>query len=154
MRLPNVAIIAGTISLCLASPTSGQTEDHVTKLPEGLAWTEIIPGIQFAAAHGDWSKEAHGKFIRFDAGIATPAHTHGGSYHGVVIAGTVTNPYGGETDPTEMGPGAYWYVPAGAEHVTACVSDDPCLFYTHSAGPWDLSLVEEVPGGEGETSSR
>lgn len=154
MRLSSIALITATMSVFLAAPTFGQTEDPVTTVPEGLEWTEIIPGIQFAAAHGDWSKEAHGKFIRFDAGIATPAHTHSGSYHGIVIAGTITNPYAGETDPAEMSPGAYWYVPAGAEHVTTCASEDPCLFYTHSEGPWDLSLVEEAPAGGGEARSR
>ena len=48
----------------------------------------------------------------------------------------------GESEPQELRPGEYWYVPGGLEHRTACVSDEPCLFYTHSEGPWDLTIVE------------
>lgn len=56
--------------------------------------------------------------------------------------GIVTNPYAGEEGEVEMGPGSYWYVPGGASHVTACVSEEPCLFYTYADGAWDIEVVE------------
>lgn len=111
-------------------------------LPEDHEWTEIVPGIHFAAATGVWAEEAHGKFVRLEPGVATPLHTHTGAYHGVVVAGTVTNPFEGETNPPRMGPGSYWHVPGGAPHVTACVSEEPCLVYTHSDSAWDIAVVD------------
>lgn len=115
---------------------------------DALAWVEMAPGVHFAPAYGDWNKEAHGKFIRFAPGAAVPFHTHTGGYHGVTITGRVTNPYPGETDPKAFGPGDSWFVPGGAMHSNACVSAEPCLFYTHSDGPFDLtvpSLTDTAP---------
>lgn len=127
----------------LATPGFAQAPaGAVTRAPAGIEWTEIVPGVSFGALYGDWSAEAHGKLARFDPGLASPVHTHTHAYHGVVVSGTVSNPYPGEESPPEMGPGEYWFVPAGAAHVTSCVSTEPCLFYTHSDAAWDIELVE------------
>jgi quercetin dioxygenase-like cupin family protein len=107
-----------------------------------VEWAEIIPGVRFAVVYGEWDKEAHGKLISFDPGARTPLHVHSGGYHGVVVEGIVTNPYAGEKGEVEMGPGTYWYVPAGVPHVTACVSEEPCVFYTYADGAWDIEVVE------------
>lgn len=107
-----------------------------------VEWTEIIPGVRFGAVYGQWDREAHGKLISFDPGVRTPMHVHSGAYHGVVIRGEVTNPYASDEEEVAMGPGTYWYVPGGAPHVTACVSEEPCLFYTHADGAWDIEVVE------------
>ena len=42
----------------------------------------------------------------------------------------------------EMVPGSYWYVPAGAVHATACISDEPCEFYFHAESVFDFTPVE------------
>lgn len=49
----------------------------------------------------------------------------------------------GEDAPAEMGPGTYWHVPAGSVHKTGCVSEEPCLFYTHGDEKWDIQVLEE-----------
>lgn len=54
----------------------------------------------------------------------------------------MTNPFEGEESPPRMGPGSYWYVPAGAVHATACVSDTPCQFYFHAESGFDFTPVE------------
>lgn len=112
----------------------------------GLAevqWAEIVPGIEFGTLFGDWQADAHGKLVRFDPGVVSPMHTHGGGYHAVVIAGTVINPYEGEEDPPLLEPGAYWATPAGAVHATGCVSEEPCLVYAHMEEGWDIEVVED-----------
>ena len=98
----------------------------------------------------DFSKEAHGKLARFAPGIASPPHTHTHAYWAVVIQGTLTNPFEDEEDPPEMGPGDSWHVPAGVEHVTACVSEEPCLAYTHMNDLWDITVVEWGASEAGE----
>lgn len=45
-------------------------------------------------------------------------------------------------DKGRRGEARYWYVPGGAPHVTACVSQEPCLFYTYADGAWDIEVVE------------
>lgn len=111
--------------------------------PAEAEWTEIVPGIEFGALFGTWSEEGHGKLVRFAPGVLSPMHTHGAGYHAVVISGTVVNPYEGEENPPEMGPGTYWSTPAGAVHATGCVSEEPCLIYAHMESAWDIEVVEE-----------
>ena len=131
-------------ALLIAAPlASGQDAAPVSMAHAELEWTEMIPGVSFAAAHGDWSSEAHGKFVRIDPGIMAPLHVHTHAYHGVMLSGTLTHPYAGEDNPPELGPGAYFYAPGGAAHVTGCISDEPCVFYTHGDDLWDIAVVED-----------
>lgn len=142
------ALLGGILLLAAAGPARAQLASDPPPLPPaGLEWVEVVPGaVEFASSHGDWTQGAHGKFVRFRPGAIAPMHRHTGDYHGVVISGTVTNPFqDGET--VEMGPGTYWYVPAGAVHSTGCVSSEPCVFYTHSDGPWDLHMAEAANAG-------
>lgn len=132
-----------------ASPLAAQTDGPAVLHVEDVEWTEVFPGVEFGAVTGDWEQGAHGKLVRFAPELASPMHTHTHAYHGIVISGTVQNPFEGEEDPPEMGPGDYWYVPGGAPHVTACASAEPCLFYTHSDHAWDIQVTEtEAPAGE------
>lgn len=107
-----------------------------------LEWVEIVPGVDFAAVHGDWAEGAHAKFARFAPGMAAPVHSHTNAYHGVVVQGEFTNPYPGE-EAVVMRPGDYWYVPGGAAHSNECVSAEPCVFFTYGDALWDLDMLED-----------
>lgn len=113
------------------------------KTVDTAVWEEIVPGVAFGAVFGDWRAEAHGKFVSFQPGVVSPLHTHSGGFHAVVVSGTVINPYPEEANPPEMGPGTYWSTHAGTVHATGCVSEEPCLIYTHMDQGWDISVVEE-----------
>lgn len=108
---------------------------------QDLAWVEIIPGVDFAAVHGEWAEGAHAKFARFAPSMAAPLHTHTHAYHGVVVQGEFTNPYTGEQRAV-MRSGDYWYVAAGMAHSNECVSDEPCVFFTYGDALWDVEMVE------------
>ncbi len=103
----------------------------------------VAPFVSMGSAWGDRSKGKHGTFGRFPGGAASPLHTHSGAYHGIVISGRMTNPFRGEAQPPEMGPGSYWYVPAGVAHITACVSKEPCTFYFHANGAFDFAPAKK-----------
>ena len=125
------------------APSESAEPEGAMLTPADLQWTEMFPGVSFAPVYGDWSVEGHGKFVRFESGVEAPVHTHTNAYHGVVISGRLTNPYPDEADAPEMGPGTYWLVPGGAAHGNACVSEEPCLFYTYGDAAWDIAIVEE-----------
>lgn len=108
----------------------------------GVDYQKINPAISMGAAWGDRAKSEHGTFGKFPANFITPFHTHSGAYHGVVIAGTMTNPFAGENNPPTMAPGSYWYVPAESVHATACVSETPCQFYFHADSAFDFVPVK------------
>lgn len=110
--------------------------------PADLQWKEIIPGTSFAPAYGDWEKGAHGKFVRIAPGAIVPPHTHSKSYDAVFISGRIANSLQG-AEPVHVGAGGYWRMPGGRVHGHQCVSKEPCLFYTHSDGAWDVQLVEQ-----------
>ncbi len=108
-----------------------------------ITYEAVNEAIQFGTAWGDRNTGAHGTFGKFIANFITPFHTHSAAYHGVVLAGTMTNPFEGDDNTPELGVGSYWYVPAESIHATACVSDTPCRFFFTSAGAFDFDVHEE-----------
>ncbi len=103
----------------------------------------ISPFARMYTVWGDRGRGAHGTIGKFIPGGASPEHTHGHSYHGVVLSGTMVNPFLGKTidEATPLQAGDYWFVPAGIEHVTACISTEPCTFYFHSEGLFDFVVA-------------
>ena len=98
--------------------------------------------IEFGMAYGNTFKSDHGTFGKFPANFETPMHTHSQAYHGIVIEGIMTNPMQGQSGLIKkMGPGSYWFVPAGQTHATACVSSSPCRFYMHQSVPFDFAMA-------------
>ncbi len=105
----------------------------------------ISPFARMYTVWGDRSRGAHGTIGEFIPDGASPEHTHGHSYHGVVLSGTMVNPFLGQTieEATPLQAGDYWFVPAGIEHVTACISTEPCTFYFHSEGLFDFVVAAD-----------
>ena len=136
------AALAATLLIVGAAVVQAGVEFDANRevvLPsENVHYAPINPKIKMGAAYGDRGTGAHGSFGRFSANFITPLHSHSGAYHGIVIKGTMTNPFKGESAPKRMKAGSYWYVPAGAAHATACVSPDPCEFYFHAAEKFDF----------------
>jgi quercetin dioxygenase-like cupin family protein len=123
-----------------ATPTMKSLPPTAVEEPSAdFAFDTITPFLQFSDAYGDRNAGAHGTFGIIPAKMASPPHTHSSSYHGVVIQGQVTDGFNHEPNPAMLGPGSYWYVPANVVHITACVSSEPCLFYTHSDGKFDFA---------------
>ncbi len=148
MRTRIIMLVAVSIGIgpFMAAQAIGQEVASKADVPaliahEDLEWVEIIPGVDFATVYGDWAEGAHAKFARFAPGMVAPLHTHTHAYHGVVVQGQFTNPYPGE-EGIVMGPGDYWYVPAGLAHGNECVSDEACIFFTYGDALWDVEMVE------------
>ena len=121
--------------------TDGEISDDaqeisVDEIAAELAKPEAVvsPFARMYTVWGDRAMGAHGTVGEFIAGGESPLHTHTYSYHGVVLSGTMVNPFFDETvdEARELIAGDYWFVPAGVDHVTACVSEEPCTFYFHS----------------------
>lgn len=149
-RSPALAALAAAALLvtACANPAPGHAgeafdpQKTVVLSDSERAFVNINPAIKMATAYGDRAKGAHGSFGQFPANFITPMHTHSGAYHGIVVKGTMTNPFAGETTPPEMAAGSYWYVPANAVHATACVSDTPCEFYFYADSAFDFHPSE------------
>lgn len=111
----------------IATANADQDKSERAITSSEIIYEQIAPFVKMGGAWGNRAEGAHGTFGEFPGGASSPAHTHSSAYHGVVISGVMANPFNHEPDPAKMGPGGYWYVPAGVEHVTACLSEEPCL---------------------------
>jgi Domain of unknown function (DUF4437) len=138
-----MAILLGVSAAAQAEGPTWNPNKPVA-LPSGeVAYANVNEAIQMGDVWGDRATGAHGTFGKFPANFDTPVHTHTFAYHGVVVAGVMTNPFGKSLDTMEKNPpkmpaGSYWYVPAGAVHSTSCVSDTPCQFFFSSEGAFDF----------------
>lgn len=135
-----LAICAGLIGYT-AFRVESQEHGRVLRA-QSVHFEQVADFVRMAPAWGDRSAGAHGTFGTMPCGASSPLHTHSGAYHAIVLGGTMTNPFGAEGDPPEMTEGSYWFVEAGAPHVTACVSQQPCLFYFHAEGAFDFAPAE------------
>lgn len=108
-----------------------------------LQWREMLPGVSFAPAYGEWEKGAHGKFVQISNSAKVPMHTHSNGYNAVMVSGRMANLYeGGER--VELSPGDHFHMAETRPHAHVCLTDEPCFFYTHSDSAWDI----QVPGAE------
>jgi len=138
-RMVILALSVGALGACSSTAQSTYNVAQEQAIAaQTLHFKAINPKISMATAYGDRSVGEHGTFGKFAANFITPDHTHTGAYHGVVLKGVMTNPFKGEKNPPKLTAGSYWYVPAGMDHATACVSDTPCEFYFHADGPFDF----------------
>lgn len=87
--------------------------------------TDEAPGVRRTtlSAHGGTAAGT----LTVQPGSELAEHTHASHGHHVwVISGTA------EVLGRRLGPGSYWYVPAGPSHALAAVGDEPCeLFYVY-----------------------
>jgi hypothetical protein len=105
MRLRGTAAVVTTVMLLVACASiTHANDDKARAVPaELMEFQELAPFVKMSTVTGDRSKSAHGTFGLFAAGAASPLHTHSGAYHGIVVRGTMTNPFGGEKNPPVMG---------------------------------------------------
>ena len=144
IRLAAATTIA--VAASLSSIAAAQESDRV--VPTTLEWKQIIPGVDFAAAHGDWEKGAHGKYVRFIKGVQIPLHRHSNDYHAVFLSGRMANVFEGGRR-VDIAPGDYFYMAPGRAHSHNCLSDEGCLFYTYGDGLWDFLPYEASTGADG-----
>ena len=104
-----------TVAFVLTACTVAQAEDGAFDPARAVAtptaaidYQNVNEAIRMGAAYGDRAAGAHGTFGTFPPNFITPVHRHTFAYHGVVIAGTMTNPFGetGQENPPELAAGS------------------------------------------------
>lgn len=110
---------------------------------ESLTFSPKEPGMpQIAPVKGVPEKEASGIVMKMGPG-AFPMHTHTANYQLVVIKGVMKHwgADGSREQAPKMGPGSYWYQPAGQAHGDSCESDE-CVWFITLDGARDFHLVD------------
>lgn len=108
-------------------------------------WQTTPEGVAFAALQGDRFSESYQALVRLPAGTVSPLHVKTANMFGVMLEGEMIHYTSGE-DPEavrRMGPGSFYSISAGTAHVSACVSETPCVAYLYQDGAFDFLPVTE-----------
>ena len=119
---------------------------QINSLPTSeLPWVATPEGAEFAALEGDRFRESYMAMVRLPAGLASPPHVKSAGMFGVVLEGTFVHrtTVEAEENETPLGPGSYYHIPAGLPHVSACVSDVPCVAFLYQDGAFDFNVVDQ-----------
>ena len=131
------AFMGAVISLVLANTAIAQ--EYLSRSIDDLVWVEGGPGLHFALAWGDWTKDDYGMIVKIEAGIAAPRHSHTSDYHGVTIQGNWVHTFG-ENDDRILAPGSYAFQSGKEDHGDRCEGPEDCLILIHQHGPRDFIL--------------
>ena len=82
------------IIVCVVLEGTAFAGQHTSKSVDDLEWVQGGPGLYFALAWGDWTKDEYGMLVKIKAGHAAPKHSHTSDYHGVTIKGNWVHTYG------------------------------------------------------------
>lgn len=134
------ALSAMTAGMALAA---GPDHGMVVTPFESLKFSPKKTGEpQIAAVRGQPETEASSIVMKMGRG-AFPMHTHTANYQLVVIKGVMKHwgANGSQKTAVRMGPGSYWYQPAGLAHGDACESE-ACVWFITFDGVRDFSLAK------------
>ena len=94
-------------------------------------------GPAIRVLRGDPATGPSDMLMRFGSGEPV-MHAHSADYRLVVISGRMKHWAQGESeaDASEMGPGSYWFQPAGQAHSDRCLSEI-CVMFIAWSGPRD-----------------
>ena len=118
--------------------------EEINALPQmKLPWVATPEGAEFAALEGDRFTEPYMAMVRLPAGLASPPHIKSAGMFGVVVEGTFVHrePQDAPDKDILLGPGSYYHIPAGLPHISACVSDVPCVAFLYQDGAFDFNVV-------------
>lgn len=136
-------LAAAAIFCAMIEPSTAQS---ITSLQAGhLPWERTPEGAEFAALEGDRFAEPYMAMVRLPAGLASPLHVKSANMFGVVVAGTFIHSAKGVEAGAQipLGPGAYYMIPAGLPHVSACISETPCTAFLYQDGAFDFVPANE-----------
>jgi hypothetical protein len=118
--------------LGLSGLASASQDQMIVRPIEQLQFSPKKPGEpQISAVRGTPEQGASSIVMKMGRG-AFPMHTHTANYQLVVIKGVMKHwdAKGSQKTAPRMGPGSYWYQPAGQPHGDACESDQCVWFIT------------------------
>jgi len=140
-----LATFSALAALSLPATASGP-QGTITLIPApALTWIATPEGVAFAALEGDRFSGPYQAMVRLPSGISSPLHVKSANMFGVMIQGEMTHVAQGANsgDALRVGPGAFYKIPKGLAHVSACVSDVPCIAYLFQDGKFDFVPVTQ-----------
>jgi len=123
---------------------SASAEDITLLGSNDLNWQPTPEGVSFAELQGNRFEEAYQAMVELPSGTISPPHVKSANMYGVVLSGEMVH-YPSDNDPagaSKVGAGGFYHIPAGLEHISACVSADPCVAYLYQDGAFDFVVAQ------------
>ncbi|MDX8348220.1 hypothetical protein SLH49_09490 [Cognatiyoonia sp. IB215446] len=133
--------ISASIAAILLAATNAGADPIQLLGADDFAWEATPEGVAFAALQGDRFTEPYQALVK----LPSPPHVKTANMHGVMLEGEMIH-YLDNADPEaarKIGPGSYYSIAAGTPHVSACVSDTPCIAYLYQDGAFDFLPVQQ-----------
>lgn len=142
ISVPNLllaAVLTTTLIAEVQAAKPGQTRH--TAATE-LAWVDSGFGPLVSPVNGDFSSDRHVTYVKFNAGMATPLHTHTHDYVGIVITGVSMHWEPGKPETKkQLSAGAHWFMPANVKHVSECLPGVECIMAIYQQKHMDFLPV-------------
>jgi len=109
-------------------------------------WTAVpvFPsGAMMKVINGDPGKGPADIYIKLPANYDTTFHWHTPVESVYVDAGQLELSMPKSSEKQTIGPGGFFQSPSKMVHRAVCASSEDCYFYLHSAGKFDIHLVDE-----------
>lgn len=137
-------LMASAIATLLA-PLSASAEQITLLGSNDFAWETTPEGVAFAALQGNRFVESYQALVRLPAGTVSPPHVKSANMYGVILQGEMVHYVSGENQETarKIGLGSYYSISSGTAHISACVSDVPCIAYLYQDGAFDFLPVQQ-----------
>lgn len=112
---------------------------------EDFVWEKTPEGVAFAALQGDRFAEPYQALVQLPVGTISPPHVKTANMYGVLLQGEMIHYASDQTPDTarKIGPGSFYSIAAGTSHISACVSDTPCVAYLYQDGAFDFLPVDK-----------
>jgi quercetin dioxygenase-like cupin family protein len=138
------ALLASIVALLIA-PLSAHAEQITLLEADDFVWQTTPEGVAFSALQGDRFAESYQALVRLPGGTISPPHIKSANMFGIMLQGEMIHYANGEDPDTArvIGPGSYYSISSGLAHISACVSDEPCIAYLYHDGAFDFLPVEQ-----------
>ena len=138
------AFLASIIASLIA-PISAHAEQITLLDADDYVWDTTPEGVAFSSLQGDRFAEPYQALVRLPGGTISPPHVKSANMFGVMLQGEMIH-YANGDDPAAarvIGPGSYYSNSSGLAHISACVSDEPCIAYLYQDGAFDFQPVAQ-----------
>jgi hypothetical protein len=138
------AFLASLVASLIA-PLSADAEQITLLKAEDYVWETTPEGVAFAALQGDRFVESYQALVRLPGGTISAPHVKSANMFGIMLHGEMIHYANGE-DPDaarRIGAGSFYRISSGLAHISACVSDEPCVAYLYQDGAFDFLPVEQ-----------
>jgi len=142
------ALVAALALAPAAFPAFAQASSKATATAVAdLKWTPAgIPGVSTAVVEGDMAKGPRHFYLKYDAGVVTPAHHHSPDHYATIVSGTLVFTLDGKEH--RLAPGSFFAFTGKAKHVARVEGNEPCVMFIDARGTWDVVLADAVAGGK------